>query len=1160
METRKVDVILGDTLIKKDFEIPEFWSDRAATIVGSKYATDTENSVLDIIDRVVNQISTWGIKQGYFIDNPFGIEKFSDKLKDILLDQRASFNSPVWFNCGVEKNCNQMSACFILPIEDTMESILNYYSVEGNIFKGGSGAGTNISDLRGKGEKLSNKGEASGPVSFMRGFDKSAGTIKSGGKVRRAAKMVCMNVDHPDIEEFIACKTKEEEKAKILIKGGVDEKEAYDTVDFQNTNHSIRVNNEFMLAVKENKNYKLINRGDKKTAKTVSAKDILMKVAENAWSTGDPGIQYDDAMNKDNPVPSLGRIRSTNPCFAGETLLHTKQGLRRIEDLTDVPFHILCHDGVYRTATAFPNGTKSIYKVTLSSGNELFCTEDHRLLESRKTMEFVEAGCVDSKVELGFFQKPDIGVVGCNATHMELKRVVLVGYATGDGTPRRIQDKETYAVHNARIYLRKDGDDNEVGTLFKETFSDWKKPKDKKESLSSGEFTLRWAEYNPKQFIPDRFIPQEILEGDIVLLGGFLKGLFSANGSVQPKHSRVSLKTTSKRLAVEVVNALSVLGIHSYITTNKKKMNKFSNSTYEMKESYDVNITKKCNLTNFATKVSFVQTSKRDKLKEAIDTASENTVSYRRPFIKSIEFVREDIVYDFTESETHTGVANGIVVHNCSEFSAIDNSSCNLASLNLLSYWGEEEDGLDWALLEEDIKILVTAMDILIDAADYPTQEIREITTRTRPLGLGFSNLGALLMTRGIPYDSEEARDIASDITRFITAEAYRQSAQLAKKLGCFYDYPSNINKCIEIAMRLSCVNKNDQLYKDIKEYGLRNSQLTLLAPTGTISFMMDCDSTGIEPLLYRKTIKNLVGGGTIEMTPKCIEAACQNIREKTGTKAFDLQIITDISYKDVFATANEISWKGHIDMMAACQKHLNGAISKTVNMPTDCTPEDIMEVYQYGWEFRLKAIAVYRDGSKGMQPLTEAKDEEETKETEVTPEEKWTPVRRKLPDTCYGPRHKFNIGGFKGYIKVSTYKDGTPGELFIIASKNGSTIQGLLDSFATSISLALQYGVPLEKLIDKFTGTTFLPSGFTMNEEIRSCSSIIDYVFKWMRTEFIYDDEDMQTKTEETPVPVFKEIILDGPVCSNPLCGGMTQRNGTCFVCTMCGETSGCS
>jgi len=788
MKTRTLDIILNGETIKKDFEIPEFWSDRAATIVASNYAMDDENSAIDIIDRVVNQIGEWGWAQGYF-DSTYepnddkSLQEFKASLTDILLNQRAAFNSPVWFNCGVKENNNQMSACFIFPVEDNMEDILAHTTREGLVFRAGSGAGVNVSNLRAKGEKLSNKGSASGPLSFMKVWDRNAGSIKSGGKTRRSAKMVCMDVDHPDIMEFINCKRYEEEKMNILMDNGIEYDNAQSTVSFQNTNHSIRVTDEFMKACKDKSNWDLINRGDKKAAKTLPANDILRQAAQAAWEIGDPGIQYDDRMNLDNPVPSLGRIESTNPC---------------------------------------------------------------------------------------------------------------------------------------------------------------------------------------------------------------------------------------------------------------------------------------------------------------------------------------------------------------SEFSAVNSSSCNLASMNLVKYMSTtQRKSSGWfhgSKFFEDIEVMITAMDILIDAADYPTEEVREITTSTRPLGLGFSNLGALLMRQGVPYDSVDALQIAKYITSRMSTAAYLASIKLAKRLGPFKHFERNKEVCYVIAER---VTDGDVNKESIEESGLRNSQLTLLAPTGTISFMMDCDTTGIEPLFALKSIKTLAGGGTMEIIPDCIEY-CPN--------------------EDAIVTASKVHWKDHINMMAACQPYLNGAISKTVNMSSDCTPEDFYEAYVYGWEKGLKAVAIYRDGSKAMQPLQDM-DKEQPKEKEAKPE--WAPVRRKLPDTRYGPTHKFNIGGFKGYVNASTYEDGSVGEIFINASKQGSTMQGILDSFATAISLALQYGVPLEKLIEKFKATRFEPNGFTTNEQIRICSSVIDYVFRWLELEFMDSDAEEHDKIEPSSVapPV---MTYDGPSCM--ACGGLTQRQGTCFVCTTCGETTGCS
>jgi ribonucleoside-diphosphate reductase alpha chain len=819
IKTRKLDIELNGELIKKDFEIPEQWSDRAGLIAGSKYAMDYENSALDIIDRVVNQITTWGREQRYFSvgppEDPNVLQasiKFEQDLKEILVNQRASFNSPVWFNCGVPENSNQFSACFILPVEDTMEDILEHTTREGLIFRGGSGAGVNVSKLRAKGEKLSNKGTSSGPLSFMKVWDSNAGSIRSGGKNRRSAKLVCMDVEHPDIFDFIECKQKEEEKAKILIANGVDSEEAYETVAFQNTNHSIRVTDEFMEACEKDEDWGLYNRGDGQEVDIVKASSILGRTAEIAWATGDPGIQFDNRMNIDNPVPLSGRINSTNPC---------------------------------------------------------------------------------------------------------------------------------------------------------------------------------------------------------------------------------------------------------------------------------------------------------------------------------------------------------------SEFSAIDNSSCNLASLNLVKYLDyDHHDMFDWTQFGNDIKVMITAMDILVDAADYPTPEIREVTTKTRPLGLGFTNLGAYLMLRGIPYDSEEARDIASNVTHQMTNFAYMQSTKLSKKLGPFEWFKKNTKTCLEIAKRLTYTD----VCKDIKKYGLRNSQLTLLAPCGTISFLMDCDTTGIEPLYALKSIKTLAGGGTIEMDARCAREAFFNLGDYVqDNNPKDLELaISDLpeEKRAIFRTANEIHWKDHIKMMAACQSHLNGAISKTVNMPVDCTPEDIYDAYMFAWKQGIKSLAVYRDGSKDMQPLKAIKQEELTEELieqsiEVVEEK----PRKKLDDTRHSLTHKFNIGGFKGFLIPGMYEDGSLGEIFINTQKAGSTMLGLMDGWATIFSIALQYGVPLEILVDKFKDTRFEPNGIvTNNEKIRFTTSLFDYIVRWLEDQFLEDDEkEEETEEKEINIKMSRPMKdISGPPCIN--CGGITMMSGTCHLCTQCGSTSGCS
>lgn len=820
IKTRLVDATIRDkdgNIIsgKENFEVPEFWSDNAARIAASKYATNSETSVFQIFDRVADRITEWGKKDGYFKrdsrhDESENIlpEEFNEKLKDILYNQRACFNSPVLFNVGAKGHQEMASACFIFPVEDNMEDILEHTKREGMVFKWGGGAGVNASNLRAKGEALSNKGTSSGVLSFLRIWDKCAGSIRSGGRLRRSAKMVILNVDHPDIEEFIECKTKEEKKATLLIEAGISAEEAYSTVDFQNENHSIGITDSFMEAIKEDLNWAYKPRKDLDfPEKKLEAKDLFKKIATQAWETGDPGLFFIDRVNKDNPVPRSGRIDSSNPC---------------------------------------------------------------------------------------------------------------------------------------------------------------------------------------------------------------------------------------------------------------------------------------------------------------------------------------------------------------GEFCAINSSSCNLASLNLIKYLDNDGRFLEDSFCH-DIIIMITAMDIIVSNASYPTKEIETTTKATRPLGLGFSNLGAALIQKGIAYNSKEGRDWAENITKLMTTYAYLQSIVLAKKLGPFEYFLENEESNLDLAMRLTETDETDLIWKRMKEYGLRNSQLTLLAPCGTIGFMMDCDTTGIEPLFAAKQIKELAGGGTMEIDPTCVKKYKEKHQQQEKYNS------------EVLKTANEICWKDHILMVAACNKHLNGSISKTINMPNDAAIEDILEAYELAYDSGCKGITVYRDGAKALQPLSDSnKKKKEIKSTTI--KEDAFPVRTYLSTTRKSITHKFEIRGFEGYLTVGLFEDGIPGELFIRASKQGSTILGLLDSFATMVSLGLQYGVPLQKLVEKFKSQTFEPNGITTNPDIRMCSSVVDYVFRFMENEFI-----LKEQLEEAKKEVDQELLpgvaafnvnklekkmssnsLEGPPCQE--CGGLTQKIGTCFYCSVCGSGTGCS
>ncbi|CUS89124.1 ribonucleoside-diphosphate reductase class II [Candidatus Kryptonium thompsonii] len=857
---------------QKGVEVPAFWSMLATNIVVSKYfhgqvgTPEREYSVKQLIERVARTITNWGIRDGYFASDE-DADIFYNELAYLLVNQYASFNSPVWFNVGIEEK-PQASACFINSVQDTMESILELVKTEGMLFKYGSGTGTNFSTLRSSKEKLSGGGIASGPVSFMRGFDAFAGVIKSGGKTRRAAKMVILNVDHPDIIDFIKSKAEEEKKAHILIKAGYDPGfnvpgGAYDSVQFQNANHSVRVTDEFMKAVLEDKEWhtRYVTTGE--ICDTYRARDIMRMIAEAAWLCGDPGMQFDTTINNWHTCPNTGRINASNPC---------------------------------------------------------------------------------------------------------------------------------------------------------------------------------------------------------------------------------------------------------------------------------------------------------------------------------------------------------------SEFMFLDDTACNLASLNLMKF--RKEDGsFDVEAFRHAVDVLITAQEIIVDNASYPTKAIEKNSYDYRPLGLGYANLGALLMSLGLPYDSEPARAYAAVITAIMTGEAYRQSALIAKEMGPFRGYELNREPMLGVIRKhMSYVDKIDkslipeELYESAKKiwsetyelgqkYGYRNSQVTVIAPTGTIGFMMDCDTTGIEPDIALVKYKKLVGGGFLKIVNNTVPLALK----KLGYT--DKQIEEIVNYIDkndtiegaphlkpehlpVFDCAFKpakgkrfIHYMGHVKMMAAVQPFISGAISKTVNMPNDVTVDDVMQLYIDAWKMGLKAIAIYRDGSKGTQPLSTSIDDE--KKTSAGEEKKveFKPVRRRLPDERNSITHKFSVAGHEGYITVGMYPDGTPGEIFITMSKEGSTLSGLMDAFATAISLALQYGVPLKVLVDKFSHMRFEPSGFTNNPEIPIAKSIIDYIFRWLGKKFLKPEEQpsnvdhtdilneihlsqekvvLRSETLEKYEKQIFEIQSDAPPC--PSCGAIMQRSGSCYVCPNCGSTSGCS
>ncbi len=853
-----------DVFRQEDLEFPEFYSQTAVNVIASKYFRGTlgtpgrERSVRTMIRRVTDTLMGWGIEGGYFAATE-DARAFRDELTWLVLHQYGTFNSPVWFNVGVEPH-PQCSACFINSVEDTMESILNLAKVEGMLFKYGSGTGTNFSTLRSSKELLSGGGMASGPVSFMRGYDAFAGVIKSGGKTRRAAKMVILNVDHPDILDFIESKAREEAKAQALIALGYDGSfggEAYESVFFQNANHSVRVSDEFMKAVEADGEWQTKAVTTKEVMATLRAREVFERIARAAHQCGDPGIQFDTTINAWHTCPNSGRINASNPC---------------------------------------------------------------------------------------------------------------------------------------------------------------------------------------------------------------------------------------------------------------------------------------------------------------------------------------------------------------SEFMFLDDSACNLASLNLMKFL-RDDDTFDAAAFAHAVRTFILAQEIIVSFAHYPTEAIARNSEAFRPLGLGYANLGAMLMRLGLPYDSDEGRAMAAAVTALMTGEAYAQSARIASVKGPFAEYEKNREPMLGVIRKhraaLAQVESRhvprdlwdavraswDEALALGEKHGFRNAQVTLLAPTGTIGFKMDCDTTGIEPELAIVKYKNLVGGGTMKIVNQTVPKALQRLGYgKAATK----RILDYIEAHDtiegapglkpehlpVFDCAFKpkggqrcISVEGHIRMMAAVQPFLSGAISKTVNMPADATVEDVMKTYMDAWRLGLKAIAIYRDGSKKAQPLVtrgNGSGAQAAKGPSQAPTAPPRPVRRKLPDERQSITHKFSIAGLDGYITVGMYEDGTPGEIFVTMAKQGSVISGLMDCFATSVSIALQYGVPLRVLVEKFSHVRFEPSGYSSNPQIGYAKSIVDYIFRWLGYKFLPEEApdlhngtpDLEaTATDRSPGPAQTDLFQgqeDAPPCS--VCGFIMVRSGSCYKCQNCGSTSGCS
>src|SRR5436190_5322925 len=910
-ETRDARIGHGDRVAfeQRDVEFPKNWSQNATNIVAQKYFRGQlgdparERSVKQMISRVAGTIARWGREGGYFTTGA-DAEAFEHELTHILLHQMAAFNSPVWFNVGWHPDGDpkcQASACFILSVEDDMQSILDWNTKEGIIFRGGSGSGINLSNIRCSMEPLSRGGTASGPVSFMRGADSWAGSIKSGGGTRRAAKMVVLDVDHPDIREFIWCKAKEEEKAAALRDAGFDmsiDGEGFHSIQYQNANNSVRVTDEFMRAVEEDGEWRLIARNTgEPVGEPVRARELIAEIAKAAWRCADPGVQYDSTINRWHTCPNSGRINASNPCcFVGETKVKTTIGDRTLDEL---------------------------YAMSI---------EDERL----PTVEAFDPTTEERVVRAA----EKIWIAGMAST---LSTVVLA-----DGSIIRCTPEHRFLTANGEWVAA--------------------------ESLRSG--------------------------------------------------SR--LRATRDRAdedAPYVVKTLTELVVEQVITTD---------------------------------------------LKEAVP------------------------VFDMQVSGVHNFVVGGVedtgvVVHN-SEYMHVDNSACNLASLNLMKF--RRDDGtLDVESFEHAVDTMLLAQEIIVTPSSYPTDQIATNARAFRQLGLGYANLGAYLMADGVPYDSEEGRGTAAAITALMTGRGYRRSAEVAAKLGAYDRYAENREPhnhvrrmhpdsgpaippeaCADSDLLAAARRSWDEAVALGERHGYRNAQATVLAPTGTISFLMDCDTTGVEPDFSLVKFKELVGGGQMTIVNRTVPLALQTLgyseQQIEQIEAYLAEHGTIVGapglaeeHLEVFDVAvgeHAISHMGHIKMMGAVQPFISGAISKTVNMPQESTVEDIAEAYTQAWHLGVKALAIYRDGSKTAQALrTEAKhrapapgDIDEIVEQAVSKAlEEAGPRRKRMPRERQSITHKFSIGGHEGYITAGMYEDGSVGEIFLTdIGKEGSTLRGMMN------------------------------------------------------------------------------------------------------------------
>ncbi len=1168
--TQKVHVSLtgveGKTILDEDVEFPAGWDYNDILVVSSRYLCNSakrkELSLFDMIERVSRRIAEWAAEvYGW---NEEQRDTFAEKLAWFQVHRYFAFNSPVYFNVGLDGE-ELAHACFILDVDDSLESIYDWIQREMRIFRRGAGSGVNLSKLRGSVEKVSGGGLASGPVSFLAISDVSAATIKSGGRLRRAAKLARLDCWHIDIEKFITAKQHQERKARILVEEGVIT-DPIGEVPLQATNLSVGVTDEFMRAILEDKEWEL--RGAKDDIKkVVRAKELFEKITTAAWDVGCPGLQFHDTINKYNPALRQSPdgklenvIMGSNPCFSADTYVTTDRGLFKIRDLVGKTVTIFDGESWVEIDNFRITGeNQDLLRVYLADGSYLDVTPYHTMvLEDGRRVE-----AKDLRVGDRLAYRDAIVIDG----DIEPKAPYLKGFLLAEGHvttyPSGTKGIGLCVYPPKKSCIPKLLDEFEVlGIDASLTFQKMK--------TQEGRWLVTGITELSEELIPwdsdyrERGLPDEVYRWSLKAKCEFISGLFDGDGTDVDSSNGFGyqLSSVSKKLLVDVQRLLKTIGVYSKLSLVKPGCWKESKGkTCYTQPCYCLTIPQKYSI-RLAKLVKF------QRLKSFADRNAKYDIELKYNVVTGIEKLPgKHTVYCCTVPTTNSLlVENMLITGNCGEYYAQPNTACNLASLNLLKFY--DKGKFNHKLFNEAVNTLVRAMTAISYKAGYPDEIIKKNTQKFHNIGIGYTNLAALLLTLGLPYDSDEAAYHVGLITAYLQGCAIKASQKIADELGGPYpEFTPDRHKEVmtvfkEDALtltsnehyqdRLHIRNLTHSLWKKLDPgKPAHNAQFTLLAPTGTISFLMGAaDSTGIEPFYSLVTQKRLMDGKVLTLVPKAMVAKLTEIYGESKATEIAEYIVKngvfpsdiDPSVKRLFRCAISedpecvVSLDGRIKVAAAAQKFLSGAISITFNLPNSATPQDVAKVYMKAWEAGLKGVTIYRDGSKAIQVLY-------SKNKRITPK----PAKRyPLPQERSGKVKKFRINSVKGYIITGEYPDGSLGEVFVKIAKEGSTLAGLFDTVALLISIALQHGVPLDLIVDRLRGSRFEPAGLTGEEEISTATSPIDYLARYLELSYLKREEKKETFLQEGT----------GMFCHK--CGSEMVRKGGCYVCKTCGEASG--